>query len=80
VTYVAQNFLDAKASARKQFLQVLSHRITESLETELYEDCTCKLVSGLYPFSVCKVTNRKEREPLSVRIFLFLLFLVILFL
>ncbi|PNF29921.1 hypothetical protein B7P43_G07271 [Cryptotermes secundus] len=63
--YVAQNFLDAKASARKQFLQVFSHRIAESLETELNEDCTCNLVSGLYPFSVCKVTNRKEREPLS---------------
>ncbi|WP_147291044.1 VWD domain-containing protein, partial [Alteriqipengyuania lutimaris] len=65
VTYVAQNFLEAKSSARKQFLQVVSHRIAESLGTELHEDCTCRLVSGLYPFSECKVTNRKEREPLA---------------
>jgi hypothetical protein len=67
-TYVAQNFLDAKSSARKQFLQVFSRRIAESLETELHEDCTCKLVDGINPFSECTVTKRKEREPLSVSI------------
>lgn len=67
-TYVAQNFLDGKASARKQFLQVVSHRIAESLETEQHQDCTCKLVDGINPFSDCKVTYRKEREPLSVSI------------
>nr|AFZ78833.1 apolipophorin-like protein [Coptotermes formosanus] len=64
-TYIAQNFIDAKSSGRKQFLQVFSRRIAESLEAELHEDCTCHVSAGIYPFSECKVTSRKEREPLA---------------
>jgi len=71
-TYVAQNFIDAKSSGRKQFLQIFSRRIAESLGTVLHEDCTCHVSAGINPFSECKVTSRKEREPLAVSIFLFL--------
>ncbi|PSN46736.1 Apolipophorin [Blattella germanica] len=63
--YVAQNFIEAKQTAREQFLQVLSHRVSESLLAPLHEDCTCRLVDGLHPFSECKVTGRVEREQLA---------------
>jgi hypothetical protein len=72
-TYIAQNFIDAKPSGRKQFLQVFSRRIAESLETELNQDCKCSTLAGINPFSECKVVSRKEREPLGVSIFPFLL-------
>jgi len=71
-TYVAQNFIDAKSFSRTQFLQVISRRITESLETEMHMDCTCHISGGISPFSECRVTSRKEREPLAVSIFHFL--------
>jgi len=71
-TYIAQNFAEAKLTGRKQFLQVFSRRIAESVETEVHKDCTCHISAGINPFSECKVTSRKEREPLAVSIFLFL--------
>jgi len=64
-TYITQNFVDAKSSGRKQFLQIFSRRIVQSVETELQQDCTCHVSNGINAFSECKVTSRKEREMLA---------------
>ncbi|XP_063229927.1 apolipophorins [Bacillus rossius redtenbacheri] len=64
VTIVAQNFLDNK-SQRRQYIQAVSHRISESLTAELYEDCMCIIKDGIYAESYCRVTGRKERETKS---------------
>ncbi|CAG2065377.1 unnamed protein product, partial [Timema podura] len=66
-TFVSQNFLEARASGRKQFLQVVSHRLAEALTTELYEDCICFLRDGVHAETRCRVTGRKERERLEVK-------------
>nr|CAD7604227.1 unnamed protein product [Timema genevievae] len=66
-TFVSQNFLEARASGRKQFLQVVSHRLAEALTTELYEDCICFLRDGVHAETRCRVTGRKERERLEAK-------------
>nr|CAD7417642.1 unnamed protein product [Timema poppensis] len=65
-TFVSQNFLEARASGRKQFLQVVSHRLADALSTELYEDCVCFLRDGVHAETRCRVSGRKERERLEV--------------
>nr|CAD7423935.1 unnamed protein product [Timema monikensis] len=65
-TFVSQNFLEARASGRKQFLQVVSHRLADALSTELYEDCICFLRDGAHAETRCRVSGRKERERLEV--------------
>ncbi|KAJ8889258.1 hypothetical protein PR048_008756 [Dryococelus australis] len=62
LTWLPQgNFIDNKAQ-RRQYVQTVSHRISESLTSEFYEDCVCFIKDGMYAESFCRVTGRKERE------------------
>ncbi|XP_066996773.2 apolipophorins [Anabrus simplex] len=64
----SNNFVNAKQPARKQFIQVVSHRIADSLASvELTEDCTCLLLHGVHPTPVCRVKNRREKEHTKVK-------------
>lgn len=63
----ANNFLDAKANQKKQFIQVVARRIVNSLvNIEIKEDCVCRQPYGLYPKAECKIVSRKEKEPVAV--------------
>ncbi|KAG8238067.1 hypothetical protein J437_LFUL016420 [Ladona fulva] len=65
--FSSSNFMElSKPGLKKQFIQVVSQRISQSLAPELTEDCTCKLYHGLHPVTRCWVTSRKERENLKV--------------
>ncbi|XP_024936320.1 apolipophorins isoform X2 [Cephus cinctus] len=60
------NFLEAKPHQKKQFLQVASRKIASGLvNIELEEDCVCVQDFGLFAAPKCKVTGRKEKEPLA---------------
>jgi len=61
--FSSKNFLASKPPQRKQFVSVVSQRVTESLAGgEINQDCKCSLQDGLHPKMNCKVTNRKEKR------------------
>lgn len=61
--FSSKNFLSAKPGQRKQFVSVLSQRVTDSLAGgEIHQDCKCSLYDGLHPKMTCKVTSRTEHK------------------
>ena len=61
--FSSKNFLSSKPPQRKQFVSVVSQRVTESLAGgEIHQDCKCSLNDGLHPKMNCKVTNRKDKR------------------
>ncbi|KAG8309596.1 hypothetical protein J6590_081657 [Homalodisca vitripennis] len=64
--FSSSNFLKGKPNLRKNFLQVLSNKITDSLiREELVADCTCELEKDMIVNPKCIITSRREKEPLS---------------
>lgn len=61
--FVSNNFANAKADGKKQFIQVAAHNIVNQL-TNVEEgiDCECKLVNPYAARSVCHTVNSKERK------------------
>ncbi|XP_046401095.1 apolipophorins-like [Ischnura elegans] len=45
---------------KKQFTDVVSKRVVQSLSPEFTEECTCQLYHGWHPVTRCRVTSRKE--------------------
>ncbi|KAG8309601.1 hypothetical protein J6590_081662 [Homalodisca vitripennis] len=64
--FSSSNFVKGKPNLRKNFLQVLSNKITDSLtREELVNDCKCELERGMITKTKCTVTSRREKEPLA---------------
>lgn len=72
--FISNNLVDAKPNQKRQFAQVVARRITEGLvNVEFEKDCTCEQHRGLAGRAHCKIVNRKEKEQLAVRIFVYIL-------
>lgn len=70
--FISNNLVDAKPNQKRQFAQVAARRIVEDLvSVEFEKDCTCEQPHGLAGRAHCKIVNRKEKEQLAVRIFVF---------
>jgi len=61
--FSSKNFLASKPPQRKQFVSVVSKRVTDSLAGgEITQDCKCSLHDGLHPKINCRVVNRTEKR------------------
>ncbi|XP_071450261.1 apolipophorins-like [Hetaerina americana] len=66
--FSTSNFAELpKAGFKKQFTQVVSQRVVQSLSPELTEDCTCRLFNDWHPVTRCRVTSRKESARLTTK-------------
>ncbi|XP_046401094.1 apolipophorins-like [Ischnura elegans] len=66
--YSTRNFAELpKPGFKKQFTNVVSQRVVQSLSPEFTEECTCQLYHGWHPVTRCRVTSRKESARLTTK-------------
>uniref|UniRef100_A0A1B6BZV4 Uncharacterized protein n=1 Tax=Clastoptera arizonana TaxID=38151 RepID=A0A1B6BZV4_9HEMI len=66
--FASDNFIHGKAGLRKNFLQVLSHKVINDLTgVEIQQECSCE-IGRFYPITRCNVVSRREKEPLVSKV------------
>lgn len=63
--FVSENFQQAKADNKKQYIQIAAHNIVSSLtDTEQQLNCECKTVNQYSAQNVCRSAYIKENGVL----------------